>query len=72
VSQERRDADVAATRLVGAQDLDICEIVRRSYTSGLDPDGVLSTEHEMGVAHLHGLLRGALSAPLPETIEVRT
>lgn len=47
-------------------------MVQRSYTGGLDPDGVLSTEHEMGVAHLHGPLRAALSAPLPNPIEVRT
>jgi phenylpropionate dioxygenase-like ring-hydroxylating dioxygenase large terminal subunit len=72
VRQERREVDVAATRLVGAQDLDICEKVQRSYSGGLSPDGVLSTEHEMGVAHLHGLLRDALAAPLPDPIAVRT
>ena len=72
VPEERRAADVAATRLVGAQDLEICEKVQRSYTGGLSPDGVLSTEHEMGVAHLHGLLRTALAAPLPDPIGVRT
>ncbi len=72
VAQDRRDADVAATRVVGAQDLEICEMVQRSYTGGLSPDGVLSTEHETGVAHVHGLLRDALAAPLPDPIAVRT
>ena len=62
VPPERRDADLAATRLVGAQDLAICEMVQRSYTGGLSPDGVLSTEHEDGIAHLHTLLRDALAA----------
>ena len=37
-----------------------------------DVDGVLSTEHEMGVAHLHGLLRADLAAPLPDPVGVRT
>ena len=51
----------------------ICEMVQRSYTGGLSPDGVLSTEHEMGIAHLHGLLRTALAAPRSRTsVEVRT
>jgi phenylpropionate dioxygenase-like ring-hydroxylating dioxygenase large terminal subunit len=62
VPAARRDADLAATRLVGAQDLDLCEKVQRSYSGGLSPDGVLSTEHESGVAHLHTLLREALDA----------
>jgi phenylpropionate dioxygenase-like ring-hydroxylating dioxygenase large terminal subunit len=65
VPQDRRDADLAATRLVGAQDLDICERVQRSYTGGLSPDGVLSTEHETGIAHLHTLLREALAEGAP-------
>ena len=67
----QREADVAATRLVGAQDLEICEMVQRSYSGGLDPDGVLSTEHETGIAHLHGLLRTALAAPLADPLAVR-
>jgi choline monooxygenase len=60
VPQHRREADLAASRLVGAQDLDICERVQRSYSGGLSPDGFLSPEHETGVAHVHGLLRAAL------------
>jgi phenylpropionate dioxygenase-like ring-hydroxylating dioxygenase large terminal subunit len=71
VPTARREADVEATRLVGAQDLDVCEMVQRSYSGGLDPDGVLSTEHETGIAHLHGLLRTALAAPLPDPLAVR-
>jgi choline monooxygenase len=60
VPAERRHADLAASRLVGAQDLDICEAVQRGYTAGIDTEGRLSPEHETGVAHVHRLLRAAL------------
>ena len=56
VPAARREADLEAARRVGAQDLDLCERVQRSYSGGLSPDGVLSTVHEMGIAHLHRLL----------------
>ena len=47
----------------------MCEAVQRTYAGGCSADGVLSTEHERGVAHLHRLLvaslrRGALSVTL--------
>jgi phenylpropionate dioxygenase-like ring-hydroxylating dioxygenase large terminal subunit len=60
VPAERRHADLAASRLVGAQDLDICEAVQRGYTAGIDTEGRLSPEHETGVTHVHRLLRAAL------------
>ncbi len=60
VSADRRDADLAASRLVGAQDLDICEAVQRGYSAGIDTGGRLSPVHETGVAHVHGLLRRAI------------
>ena len=62
VSAERRAADLAATREVVEQDLTICEALQGTYDAGLSADGVLSTEHESGVAHIHQLLLGALSA----------
>jgi phenylpropionate dioxygenase-like ring-hydroxylating dioxygenase large terminal subunit len=61
VPAERREADLTASRLVGAQDLDICEAVQRGYTAGVDTMGRLSPEHETGVAHVHDLLRSALA-----------
>jgi choline monooxygenase len=62
VAQERRDADYAATKEVVLQDLEICSVVQRTYDGGLSVNGVLSTEHEHGVAHVHRLLVDALSA----------
>jgi hypothetical protein len=41
----------------------MCEAVQRSYTGGCSADGVLSTEHEKGVAHLHQLLLASLERP---------
>ena len=51
----------AATKHVVEQDLAMCEAIQRTYDAGLSADGVLSTEHESGVAHVHQLLLGALS-----------
>ena len=62
VSAERRAADLAATKEVVEQDLAMCEALQRTYDAGLSADGVLSTEHESGVAHVHQLLLGALAA----------
>ena len=61
VGPERRDADYEATKDVVLQDLEICEAVQRTYDGGLSADGVLSTEHERGVHHVHQLLFEALS-----------
>jgi phenylpropionate dioxygenase-like ring-hydroxylating dioxygenase large terminal subunit len=61
VGSERRAADFAATRDVVEQDLAICEALQGTYDAGLSANGVLSTEHESGVAHLHQLLLAALS-----------
>jgi phenylpropionate dioxygenase-like ring-hydroxylating dioxygenase large terminal subunit len=61
VPPERRAADLAATREVVAQDLAICEALQGTYDAGLSADGVLSTEHESGVAHVHQLLLTALT-----------
>lgn len=61
VGQERRDADYEATKAVVLQDLAICEAVQRTYDGGLSADGVLSTEHERGVHHVHQLLFASLS-----------
>jgi len=60
VGDERRAADLAATQEVVAQDLAICEAMQRTYAGGLSAHGVLSTEHERGVAHVHRLLVDAL------------
>ena len=38
----------------------MCEALQRTYDAGLSADGVLSTEHESGVAHVHQLLLAAL------------
>ena len=62
VGPERREADYEATRDVVAQDIEICEAVQRTYDGGLSADGVLSTEHEQGVHHVHQLLFEALAA----------
>ena len=62
VSDERRKADYEATRRVVEQDLEMCEAVQRTYAGGCSADGVLSTEHERGVAHLHRLLVASLDA----------
>jgi phenylpropionate dioxygenase-like ring-hydroxylating dioxygenase large terminal subunit len=61
VPAERRTADYEATREVVRQDIEICEAVQRTYTGGLSANGVLSTEHERGVAHVHRLLMEALA-----------
>jgi phenylpropionate dioxygenase-like ring-hydroxylating dioxygenase large terminal subunit len=63
VSEQRRQADYEATVRVVEQDLAMCEAVQRTYTGGCSADGVLSTEHEQGVAHLHQLLLQALGPP---------
>jgi choline monooxygenase len=60
VTEERREADYRATREVVEQDLEICEAVQRTYDGGLSADGVLSTEHEAGIHHVHQLLYAAL------------
>ena len=57
VPQDRRNADLAASRVVAAQDLDICERVQRGYTAGVDTNGRLSPQHEIGVHHVHQLVR---------------
>jgi len=59
VGADRRAADLEASRVVAAQDLDICERVQRGYTAGIDTDGRLSVEHERGVHHVHRLVRAA-------------
>jgi choline monooxygenase len=61
VPPERRAADFAATREVVEQDLAICQALQGTYDAGLSANGVLSTEHESGVAHIHQLLLAALS-----------
>jgi choline monooxygenase len=61
IPPERRAADLAATEEVVAQDLAICEALQRTYDAGLSADGVLSTVHESGVAHVHQLLLTALA-----------
>jgi phenylpropionate dioxygenase-like ring-hydroxylating dioxygenase large terminal subunit len=61
VGEERRAADLAASRVVAAQDLDICERVQRGYTAGVDTVGRLSVEHEAGVHHVHRLVRSTLA-----------
>jgi Rieske 2Fe-2S family protein len=58
---ERRARDLAATQEVVAQDLEICEAIQRTYAGGISAHGVLSTEHERGVAHVHRLLVEALA-----------
>jgi Rieske 2Fe-2S family protein len=60
VNEERRALDLAATQEVVAQDLEICEAIQRTYAGGISAHGVLSTEHERGVAHVHRLLVQAL------------
>lgn len=40
--------------------LEICEAVQRTCDGGLSADGVLSTEHEAGIHHVHQLLYAAL------------
>ena len=65
VPATRRDADLAASRVVAEQDLDICERVQRGYTAGVDTNGRLSPVHENGVYHVHQLLRAALVAHAP-------
>ncbi len=62
VAPERRAADLAATREVVEQDLAICTALQGTYDAGLSADGVLSTEYESGVAHIHQLLLAALAA----------
>ena len=64
VGEERRARDLAATQEVVAQDLEICETMQRTYDGGLSAHGVLSTEHERGVAHVHRLLIEALQTAL--------
>ena len=61
VGPERRASDLAATKHVVEQDLAMCEAIQGTYDAGLSADGVLSTEHESGVAHVHQLLLGALA-----------
>jgi choline monooxygenase len=61
VPADQRTRDLEVTGVVVEQDLGICEAVQRSYTGGLSAHGVLSTEHEQGVAHMHRLLVDALA-----------
>jgi phenylpropionate dioxygenase-like ring-hydroxylating dioxygenase large terminal subunit len=61
VTPDRREADLHASQVVAAQDLDICERVQRGYTAGIDTLGRLVLPHEDGVRHIHRLLRSALS-----------
>ena len=61
VPAERRAADLAATREVVEQDLHMCERLQGTYDAGLSAGGVLSTEHEAGVAHIHQLVLAALA-----------
>lgn len=61
VPPDRRAADVAATVEVVAQDMAMCESLQRTYDAGLSANGVLSTEHESGVVHVHQLLLAALA-----------
>ncbi len=61
VPHDRRERDYAATREVVQQDLDICEALQRTYDAGLSAMGVLSTDHEGAIAHLHHLLARSLS-----------
>jgi choline monooxygenase len=61
VPAERRTADLTTTRLVVEQDLAMCERLQGTYDAGLSADGVLSTEHESGVAHVHQLVLEALA-----------
>jgi glycine betaine catabolism A len=63
VSSERRERDYVATKEVVQQDLDICEALQRTYDAGLSAEGVLSTDHEGSIAHLHHLLAGSLAPP---------
>ena len=60
VPEARRQQDLAASRVVAAQDLDICESIQRGYDAGVDTNGRLSVEHEAGVHHVHRLVRAAL------------
>jgi choline monooxygenase len=60
VGDDRRKSDYEATRRVVDQDLEMCDAVQRTYNGGGSADGVLSTEHENGVAHLHRLLVASL------------
>ena len=43
----------------------MCETVQRTYDAGLSADGVLSTEHESGVAHVHQFLRRSAGSRSP-------
>jgi phenylpropionate dioxygenase-like ring-hydroxylating dioxygenase large terminal subunit len=62
VATDRRERDYEATRLVVEQDLAMCEAMQRTYDARLSAHGVLSTEHEAGVAHVHRRLVGALGS----------
>ncbi len=61
VDADRRDRDYTATREVVQQDLDICVALQRTYDAGLSAHGVLSTEHEASIAHIHHLLARSLT-----------
>jgi phenylpropionate dioxygenase-like ring-hydroxylating dioxygenase large terminal subunit len=63
---DRRDAIVAAHRLVHQQDVEICVRVQRSHSAGLDADGVLATVEERGVYFVHEHLRAALASDSPK------
>jgi choline monooxygenase len=62
VDDARRARDYEATAAVVRQDLEICEALQRTYDGGCSADGVLSTEHERAVEHMHGLLKAALAS----------
>jgi len=61
VTPLRREQDYMATRQVVEQDLAICEALQRTYDAGLSAEGVLSTDHEASIAHLHELLARAFT-----------
>jgi phenylpropionate dioxygenase-like ring-hydroxylating dioxygenase large terminal subunit len=65
MSPDKGDAEVAANVAthgrVHQQDVDICELVQRSHSAGLDADGVLATFEERGVFFVHEHLRRALA-----------
>ncbi len=57
VTPERLAVDLAASREVAQQDLDICALVQQGFNAGIDTNGVVSAEHEPGVIHVHEILR---------------
>ena len=60
VAPERLAIDLAASREVAQQDLDICTLVQQGFDAGIDTNGVVSGDHEPGVIHVHNILRRSL------------